>query len=1532
MLEGGEKRGRGRPPKRPAEATALDLKAVKPPFLPPDYDTNDRSTRHFGLRTAPTFRPTAEEWLDPMLYIEKIRMVGERTGIVKIIPPETWKPEFAMDTKKFRFSTRIQRLNSMEGSTRTVVNYLDQLEQFHQQQGSSFTRVPMLDRRPLDLHQLKKEVESRGGYEVVSTVTNGKRWSEIGRALGADKQCTSGSYICRNAYMRWILPFEEYLRSDGKPNVVEPAPFFDQNVEEEQQAKQSSSSSSGMKGRMGGAPMAKDSGNGNKDDPMDVDKEVKKRKPIKRKASLDRSSESSDEFDGCEICGSMRDEDRILLCDNCDNGYHLDCLNPPLTSVPQADEWFCPDCLRAYGTDFGFEDGGDYTLAEFHKYAQDFKKKWFSDKAPLVNDSPVVTEDDVEKEFWRLVESPYDEIEVEYGADLHSTQHGSGFPVAEKEPLNPYSFCGWNLNNMPVLPESLFCHIRNDISGIMIPWLYVGMVFSTFCWHTEDHYTYSVNYMHWGETKTWYGIPASHADRFEQTMRRTVPELFQTTPDLLFHLTTMLSPGVLSNDLVDVFALDQRAGEFVVTFPRAYHAGFNQGFNFAEAVNFALPNWLPFGLNCVSRYRQFHKQPVFSHDELIIATFKKDSSITTAVWLHEELKSLYEREIELRYLARAMPNIVDEKSIGESVREFDDILCSVCKTFCYLSFVTCKCNTKRAACLFHCEQKICDCETSSLTLWQRFSEAELGVMLYHCQKTANRPLEWKERYYTLMNSYRRPPLREMQKLYSLSERIPCFMEEVATLKGFIDRASEWVIRAQGFLAKVTPKRQRNAEKPPEDDSEWGIDETVTLECLNELLMEAHALPFDCLEIEVLEQLVSFWCDKRNIAISLLQSTSYPPDIGPIVDLLKSFFTFQAQGDSKNCKLPLIKEVALLVNVLNDFEWINTAQGLLTYLRDGTSESQLTNDIDTLDSVLRDSRRRYTFPAAEEYPLSALLRKEKAHFVTELKKVREMGDRWRLELIALYKLKSVVFDELQNFYKAARCLFVDKEMFAKVEGHAKAGWAWMDAYSSLITYVHGKDRKADKPTFTTAKASLEDFGSRFDIMVWSKDKELIGKAIGKVEDWVAKGKKLFGSHLGRGSQNFLSIVQDYIAQVEVCLSPEKAENYCICRSASEDGLMIECDSCKVWYHTQCLRVTKKEAKSQTNYVCLVCDPAYASNASSSSKKTLLKQITSFLEEASELPLVPEEAESIKSLVTLLKGWLESVKGLLSKDQEGVAELRNHLRALEGYPVSLEDGINEKIRDILFKGIPRVQEPKTSDSEDEDAHDGRYHAASRPPVRGNEPTETETFCVCKRKYVPSEPMIACDTCEDWFHFDCVGLTVSEAEAIVSYQCPQCRPTDSKKITLKLPKLPDATDALPQQKRKDLTDSKASSTKRYRRSSIEPAAAPAAAGSIAETTNSNAALNPVPTQAPPPPPPAMFAQVPPFPMTFLNVGGTVDAGLKNGFWFVMGASGDPIPVPVGAVSDGNDGNTTTNGNENGNGVANLSEPSTQPSSQHV
>ena len=64
-------------------------------------------------------------------------------------------------------------------------------------------------------------------------------------------------------------------------------------------------------------------------------------------------------------------------------------------------------------------------------------------------------------------------------------------------------------------------------------------------------------------------------------------------PQFLRHKSYLASPTALSN--LKPNTLVQHAGEFVVTFPRGYHAGFNLGLNCAESVNFALKSWVELG-------------------------------------------------------------------------------------------------------------------------------------------------------------------------------------------------------------------------------------------------------------------------------------------------------------------------------------------------------------------------------------------------------------------------------------------------------------------------------------------------------------------------------------------------------------------------------------------------------------------------------------------------------------------------------------------------------------------------------------------------------------------------------------------------------------------------------------------------------------------------------------------------------------------------------------------------------------------------
>lgn len=47
--------------------------------------------------------------------------------------------------------------------------------------------------------------------------------------------------------------------------------------------------------------------------------------------------------------------------------------------------------------------------------------------------------------------------------------------------------------------------------------------------------------------------------------------------DLLLGKTTMFPPSILLEHNVPVYKAVQKPGEFIITFPRAYHAGFSHG-------------------------------------------------------------------------------------------------------------------------------------------------------------------------------------------------------------------------------------------------------------------------------------------------------------------------------------------------------------------------------------------------------------------------------------------------------------------------------------------------------------------------------------------------------------------------------------------------------------------------------------------------------------------------------------------------------------------------------------------------------------------------------------------------------------------------------------------------------------------------------------------------------------------------------------------------------------------------------------------
>ncbi|OON19678.1 PHD-finger [Opisthorchis viverrini] len=57
--------------------------------------------------------------------------------------------------------------------------------------------------------------------------------------------------------------------------------------------------------------------------------------------------------------------------------------------------------------------------------------------------------------------------------------------------------------------------------------------------------------------------------------------------------------------------------------------------------------------------------------------------------------------------------------------------------------------------------------------------------------------------------------------------------------------------------------------------------------------------------------------------------------------------------------------------------------------------------------------------------------------------------------------------------------------------------------------------------------------------------------------------------------------------------------------------------------------------------------------------------------------------------------------------------------------------------------------------------------------NIPDSTTLYCLCKTPYDPTREYLGCDLCQDWFHFECVGLRAAESGNLgESWHCPDCK----------------------------------------------------------------------------------------------------------------------------------------------------------------
>ncbi|XP_075266708.1 lysine-specific demethylase 4C isoform X2 [Opisthocomus hoazin] len=186
--------------------------------------------------------------------------------------------------------------------------------------------------------------------------------------------------------------------------------------------------------------------------------------------------------------------------------------------------------------------------------------------------------EDLERKYWKNLTF----VAPIYGADINGSIYDEGIEE-------------WNIAHLNTILDVVGEDCGISIEGVNTPYLYFGMWKTTFAWHTEDMDLYSINYLHFGEPKSWYAIPPEHGKRLERLAQGFFPSSCQGCDAFLRHKMTLISPSILKKYGIPFDKVTQEAGEFMITFPYGYHAGFNHGFNCAESTNFATIRWIDYG-------------------------------------------------------------------------------------------------------------------------------------------------------------------------------------------------------------------------------------------------------------------------------------------------------------------------------------------------------------------------------------------------------------------------------------------------------------------------------------------------------------------------------------------------------------------------------------------------------------------------------------------------------------------------------------------------------------------------------------------------------------------------------------------------------------------------------------------------------------------------------------------------------------------------------------------------------------------------
>ncbi|GFY59248.1 hypothetical protein TNIN_219173 [Trichonephila inaurata madagascariensis] len=333
------------------------------------------------------------------------------------------------------------------------------------------------------------------------------------------------------------------------------------------------------------------------------------------------------------------------------------------------------------------KSGRSMSLSNFFRIARNTMSMWFKNEP-----SP----EEVEHEFWKIVAERQQHVVVHAG-NIDSSVTQSGFPTNR----SPFAKHPWNLKVLTNNSRSVL-RSMGPLSGITIPTLHVGMLFTTGCWYRDPHSFPWIEYLHTGASKIWYGIPANGCEKFRNAMKKIVPEYCTNKPLWLPSDTAMVPPELLVQHGASLSRTIQNSGQFVVIFPESFTSTICCGYCVSESVYFAPTMWLDLAVKAFLDIKNSCESPAFSLERLLFSigndpkppfktylkTLEKILPMIENIRQHELNLRSQLTELGLKQFERLpLVEVREKKKKSKNIEEETEQECEICHTPCYVSMV-----------------------------------------------------------------------------------------------------------------------------------------------------------------------------------------------------------------------------------------------------------------------------------------------------------------------------------------------------------------------------------------------------------------------------------------------------------------------------------------------------------------------------------------------------------------------------------------------------------------------------------------------------------------------------------------------------------------------------------------------------------------------------------------------------------------------------------------------------------------------------